>query len=127
MNKLLTSATLSLALIAAPAAFAQSQAQDPAQQQANPTAGAEQGASFEDAELRQFVDAQSGINDIRDEYMAKIEEASSQEQAQELQIEANDKMVSVIEDAGLDIPTYNAIATAYNSESGVRDRIDSMM
>lgn len=127
MNKLLTSATLSLALIAAPAAFAQSQAQDPAQQQANPTAGAEQGASFEDAELRQFVDAQSGINEIRDEYMAKIEEASSQEQAQELQIEANDKMVSVIEDAGLDIPTYNAIATAYNSESGVRDRIDSMM
>lgn len=127
MNKLLTSATLSLALIAAPAAFAQGQAQDPAQQQGNPTAGAEQGASFDDAELRQFVDAQSGINEIRDEYMAKIEDANSQEQAQELQMEANDQMVSVIEEAGLDIPTYNAIATAYNSEPQVRDRIDSMM
>jgi hypothetical protein len=36
-------------------------------------------------------------------------------------------MVTVIEDAGLDIPTYNAIATAYNSEPSVRNRVDALM
>ena len=47
--------------------------------------------------------------------------------AQELQMEANDEMVSVIEDVGIDIPTYNAIATAYSSEPKVRNRVDALM
>jgi len=131
MNKLLTSATLSVALlVGAPAAFAQSQSQPAETDQStysNPAASGEAQTDFNDAELRKFVEAQDGINGIRDEYMAKIEEADSQEKAQELQMEANDEMVSVIEDAGLDIPTYNAIATAYNSEPIVRNRVDALM
>ncbi|SET15138.1 protein of unknown function [Marinobacter segnicrescens] len=131
MKKLLTSATVSIALLAgAPAVYAQTQSQPTETDQStytNPAASGEAETDFDDAELRKFVEAQSGINDIRDEYMAKIEDAGSQEEAQELQIEANDEMVSVIEDAGLDIPTYNAIATAYNSEPSVRNRVDALM
>ncbi|WP_417547133.1 DUF4168 domain-containing protein [Marinobacter segnicrescens] len=131
MKKLLTSATVSIALLAgAPAVYAQNQGQPTETDQStytNPAASGEAETDFDDAELRKFVEAQSGINDIRDEYMAKIEDAGSQEEAQELQIEANDEMVSVIEDAGLDIPTYNAIATAYNSEPSVRNRVDALM
>lgn len=131
MNKLLTSAAVSIALLAgAPAVYAQSPgapAQTDQSTYTNPAASGEAETSFDDAELRKFVEAQDGINDIRDEYMAKIEEADSQEKAQELQMEANDEMVSVIEDAGLDIPTYNAIATAYNSEPSVRNRVDALM
>lgn len=133
MKKLLTSATVSIALLAgAPAVYAETQTQgQPTETDqstyTNPAASGEAETDFDDAELRKFVEAQSGINDIRDEYMAKIEDAGSQEEAQELQIEANDEMVSVIEDAGLDIPTYNAIATAYNSEPSVRNRVDALM
>ncbi len=131
MKKLLTSAAISVALLAgAPAVYAQSQgtpAQTDQSTYTNPAASGETDTSFNDAELRKFVEAQDGINEIRDEYMAKIEEADSQEKAQELQMEANDEMVSVIEDAGLDIPTYNAIATAYNSEPSVRNRVDALM
>lgn len=123
MKKFLTSATISLALLAGAPALAQAQQSGG---QTNPAASQQQ-TNFDDAELRQFVEAQSGINDIRDEYMAKIEAADSQEKAQELQMEANDEMVSVIEDSGLDIPTYNAIATAYNSEPKVRNRVDALM
>ncbi|MBP54594.1 MAG: hypothetical protein CMG88_08570, partial [Marinobacter sp.] len=47
--------------------------------------------------------------------------------AQELQMEANDEMVTEIEDSGMDIPTYNSIATAYNSEPQVRNRVDALM
>ncbi|MFC4258247.1 DUF4168 domain-containing protein [Marinobacter lacisalsi] len=133
MKKLLTSFTVSLALVAgAPAVYAQSQTtQEPAQTDqgtySNPAASGEAETSYNDEELRKFVEAQDGINDIRDEYMGKIEDADSQDDARELQMEANDKMVSVIEDAGLDIPTYNAIATAYNSEPSVRNRVDALM
>jgi len=131
MNKLLTSLTVSMALFAAGPALAQESQQNPAQtdQQgySDPASAGTQDANYNDAELKQFVEAQGGINDIRDEYMEKIENADSQEKAQELQMEANDEMVTVIEDSGLDIPTYNAIATAYNSEPKVRNRIDALM
>lgn len=133
MKNLLTTATFTVAmLVGAPAAFAQSQAtEQPAQTDqggySNPAAAGEAETDYNDEELRKFVDAQDGINEVRDEYMGKIEEAGSQDKARELQMEANDKMVSVIEGAGLDIPTYNAIATAYNSEPSVRNRVDALM
>lgn len=134
MNKLLMSLTVSMALLAAgPAALAQqSQQPDPAATEqggsySDPAAAGTQRTDYTDAELKKFVEAQNGINEIREEYMEKIEAADSQEKAQELQMEANDEMVTVIEDAGLDIPTYNAIATAYNSEPKVRNRVDALM
>lgn len=132
MNKLLVSLTASLALLAAGPALAQENSQDP--ESADTDEGYSDSASsdtentnFSDEELKQFVEAQKGINEVRDEYMAKIEDAESQEKAQELQMEANDEMVTIIEDAGMDIPTYNSIATAYNSEPEVRNRVDSLM
>lgn len=131
MKTLFTAMTLSLAMLAGGPAVAQSQSEpeqaNPDEGYTNPSASGEQKTNYNDEQLQKFIDAQSGIGEIRDEYMEKIEAADSQEKAQELQMEANDEMVSVIEDAGLDIPTYNAIATAYNSEPRVRNRIDALM
>lgn len=132
MNKLLISLTASLALLAAGPALAQENSQNPESADSDggysdPASAGSQDTNFSDQELKQFVEAQKGINDVRDEYMAKIEEAESQQKAQELQMEANDEMVTIIEDAGMDIPTYNSIATAYNSEPEVRNRVDSLM
>lgn len=128
MSKLLISLAASMALFASGPALAQESSQQQGDQSYdNPAADSAQSTDYNDEELQQFVEAQEGINDIRDEYMEKIESADDQERAQELQMEANDEMVTVIEDTGLDIPTYNAIATAYNSEPDVRDRIDGMM
>ena len=125
MNKLLISVAASLTMLAAAPAIAQ---QDQGTGYADPAA-AQQGqqANYSDAELNQFVEAQTGVMEVREDYIAKIEAADSQQKAQELQMEANDEMVSVIEDAGMDIPTYNAIATAYSSQPEVRNRIDAMM
>lgn len=129
MNKLLASITASLALLAAGPAMAQ---QNPASTgdssgYSNPAAAGTQDTNYSDAELKQFISAQEGITEVREEYIEKIEGADSQEKAQELQMKANDEMVSVIEDANMDIPTYNAIATAYSSEPKVRNRIDALM
>ena len=122
MKKLLTTMTISVAMLAGAPAIAQQ-----AQSYQEPAQAGQQTTQFTDAELQQFVNAQSNINEIRDDFMAKIESADSPEKAQELQMEANDEMVTVIEEVGLDIPTYNAIATAYNSEPQVRNRIDELM
>lgn len=128
MKKLLTSLSLSVALLAGAPAIAQQSAESVDKESySDPASAGTQKTNYNDAELKQFVEAQSGINEIRDEYMAKIESSDSQDKAQELQMEANDEMVTVIEDAGLDIPTYNAIATAYNSEPRVRNRVDALM
>lgn len=129
MNKLLVSLTASIALLAAGPAMAQ---QNPASSgdasgYSNPAAAGTQKTDYTDAELKKFIDAQEGITEVREEYIEKIESADSQQKAQELQMEANEEMVSVIEDADMDIPTYNAIATAYSSEPKVRNRIDALM
>lgn len=126
MNKLLISITASLAMLAAAPAIAQQDAQQGAEY-ADPAAQNAQDANYSDSELQQFVEAQSGVMEVREDYIAKIEAADSQQEAQELQMEANDKMVAVIEEVGMDIPTYNAIATAYSSNPEVRNRVDSMM
>lgn len=132
MNKLVISVAASLALLAAGPALAQEGQQSP--ESANTSGGYSDPAStgtqetnFNDQELKQFVSAQEGINSVRDEYMEKIEAADSQQKAQELQMEANDEMVGVIENAGIDVQTYNSIATAYNSEPSVRNRVDALM
>lgn len=132
MNKLLVSLAASLTLLAAGPVLAQENQQNPEATgtgggYSDPAAAGTQDTNFSDQELKQFVEAQEGINDIRDEYMEKIEAADSQQKAQELQMEANDQMVTEIEDAGMDIPTYNSIATAYNSEPQVRNRVDALM
>lgn len=129
LNQLLASATASLALLASAPAMAQ---EDPAasSQSSGYSNQAETGtadSNYSDAELKQFIDAQEGVMDVREDYIEQIEAADSQQKAQELQMEANDKMVEVIEDIGMDIPTYNSIATAYSSEPKVRNRIDSLM
>ena len=124
MNKLLVSVTASLALLAATPVLAQDASQ---QEGYSDPAAAQQSTDFSDDQLKQFIDAQEGVMDVREEYIEKIEAADSPEQAQELQMEANDEMVSIIEDVGMDIPTYNSIATAYSSEPQVRNRIDALM
>ncbi len=125
MNKLLISLTASMALLAAGPVLAQDQ-----NQQSGDAMQGEQSApqtDFNDQELQKFVNAQEGINDVRDEYMKKIESSDDQAKAQELQQEANDEMVKVIEGEDMEIETYNSIATAYNSDPETRERIDALM
>ena len=81
---------------------------------------------FSDSELKRFVNLQDEIGKIREEYVDKIESAESEDKARELQQEAQSAMVSAIEEAGMSVQDYNAIAVAYNSNPDVQKRVDSM-
>ncbi|BES70531.1 hypothetical protein RE428_15490 [Marinobacter nanhaiticus D15-8W] len=124
MKTLITSAAVSMALLAAGPAMAESTQNQGYQ---NPAATGTQKTDYTDAQLKKFVNVQEDISDIREQYIPQIEKTDDKNKAQQLQMEANDKMVNAIQEKGLDIPTYNAIATAYNSEPQVRNRVDALM
>lgn len=79
-----------------------------------------------DADLEQYVDAESEIQSIRQEYVETINNAESQEEAQSLQVEAQEKMVSAVEGAGLSIEEYNQIANALQSNEELRKKAEQM-
>ena len=94
--------------------------QDPGMEQS------QQPADFSDEELQQFVSLQDSIGEIREEYVSQIEAAESEDKARQLQQEAQSEMVSAIEDAGMSVQEYNAIAVAYNSNPDIQERVDEM-
>lgn len=86
----------------------------------------QQAAEFSDEDLKQFVSLQDEIGAIREDYVSQIESADSEEKARELQMEAQTKMVDAIEEAGMNVEEYNAIAVAYNSDPSVQERVDAL-
>lgn len=116
---------LTLAMTGAPAlaqdyGSGEGQKQDPGMEQS------QKAADFSDDELQQFVGLQDRIGEIREEYVSQIEAADSEDKARKLQQEAQSEMVSAIEDAGMSVQEYNAIAVAYNSNPDIQKRVDEM-
>lgn len=123
----LTSLALSLALVfAGSQALAQDYSGDDQQDPGMAQPEYQQNADFSDEELQQFVDLQEDIGSIREDYVSRIEAADSEDEARELQQEAQTAMVEAIEDAGMTVEEYNAIAIAYNSNPSIQERVDAM-
>lgn len=115
----LTIASLGLgALLAAPGALAQGQ------QQYQPPAAQGQ---VSDAQLQNFVEAQTKVNEIQVEYSEKIQSTQDPKKAQTLQSEAQDKMVKAVDEAGLDVQEYNQIAQQMSRDPALRERIQELM
>lgn len=102
--------------------------------EANPDAGqapdaaaAEAPANFSDSELEKFVSVQGDLETIRQEYSGKLESTEDADKAAELQQEASQKMVQVVQDAGMDVETYSNIALALQSDPELRDKVEGMM
>src|SRR5690625_6208253 len=77
---------------------------------------AEETIDVSDQQLEQFADAQVEIGSIQEDYSAKLMETEDPEEARELQQEAQDEMTTAVEDAGLDVETFNSIANGGRSE-----------
>lgn len=88
---------------------------------------AAQESDFSDDQINQFVDAQDEVMEIRDEYVERIESTDDRDEAMELEQEANEMMVEAVEDTGLTVDTYSAIAQAASEDSDLAERIQSMM
>ncbi|QJD58799.1 DUF4168 domain-containing protein [Pseudomonas sp. gcc21] len=135
MNTLKTlAAAVALAALGAtaPAAFAQATGGTPQ----GATQGAQQGApagqmggaqtEISEEDLQKFSKADSAVGEIRDDFSQRLSQAENQEEAQSLQMEAQEKMVEAVQSEGLEIPKYNEIATRMQSDPELQQRVQSM-
>ncbi|MCE8012954.1 DUF4168 domain-containing protein [Halomonas desiderata] len=122
MTALFSAALLSAGLMAAQAHAQQDPAQDPA---AQPQAQAP-AQDFSDDQLQQFADASQEIAVISQEYTERLHAAEDEQAQQEVRMEANDRMVEVVEENGLDVDTFNAIGHAIQQDPELMQRVQQM-
>ncbi len=95
--------------------------------QATQPAPAIQASDISDQKLEKFADSLGEIMEIREDFTAKLEKTGDPAEAQQLQQEANEKMMSSVEDNNLSIEEYNAINQAVQSDPQLRDRVIAMV
>lgn len=115
---------IAAALFSMPAMAQQSQQQQ--QQQAQQQMEEMANQPVTDAQLEQFAEALDEIESINDDFVAQLEQAETQEEAQQLQIAAQSEMVEAVEDSGLTVEEYNAIAYRMQNDPEIQEKIEDL-
>ena len=116
------SAVLASALILALALPMQAQDAQPKQ----PQPSTQQIEPSQD-QLKSFASAALEVQQIRSKWQTRMQEADNAEKAQELQVQAATEMVSAVQERGLTVETYKAIATAARDNPELAGRIVKLM
>ncbi|MDP1617271.1 DUF4168 domain-containing protein [Phenylobacterium sp.] len=121
-----------LALMTAPAAFAQDAGvdatmSDEAAASAMATEPAASGAGFTDAQVEDFAEAMTDVQALNEEYGAKVAAEADATAQTALQQEMTSKMTAAVEDSGLTATEYNQIAAAAQTDAELRARIGQAM
>ncbi|MFO7930594.1 MAG: DUF4168 domain-containing protein [Thermodesulfobacteriota bacterium] len=123
MWKVITMAAALCFLAAAPLAAQEGDQEQQEYEYQQPEQTAE---DFSDSDLEKFAQAQTEVDDIRSEYSDELSGVEDTEKARELQDKYADQMVKAIEDAGLDVQTYNEISMALQNDPELQEKIDEM-
>ena len=104
-----------------PFSVAQSTGGSAGQQYGAPSAAAA-AAPVTDEDLEKFVTAEKKVNEIRQELTEELSNAGDQQEAQQMQLDAQEEMVEAIQDEEMDIPRYNEIASRMQTDMELRQR-----
>lgn len=63
-----------------------------------------------------FVGAFVAVQEVREDFANRLQEAEDETEAQSMQQEAQDEMVSAVEDAGMSVEEYNEVAMALQND-----------
>lgn len=111
-------------IVSVPALAQQAQQQAPPQQ----TPPAQQApVNVDQQSLEAAAKAYLDIQEIRDEFLPQIEGATDQNQAQQLQQQANQRMVAAIEQNDLELDQYNEIIQAVTQNDQLRTQFLAMV
>ena len=126
---MLKSRVVSASLLALFMAAGRSQvlAQQASQPQAPQTAPAMQASDISDKKLEKFAESLDQIMEIRQDFTAKLEKTGDPAEAQQLQQQANEKMLETVQNNELSIEEYNAINQAVQNDPQLRDKVISMI
>lgn len=125
-------ALFSAALLAAGLMTATANAQEETAKTEQSKANAEQpqasasAQEFNDDQLEQFADASVEIATVSQEYTQRLQKAENEEAQQKVRMEANEKMVEIVEKSGLDVDTFNAIGQAIQQDPELMQRVQEM-
>lgn len=108
-------------LLAAPHAMAQEQPQ--AQQPQQPMTAPD----FSQQKIEAFVDAATEVQRVQTELDTKAQEAQNPEEVAQLQQEAQQEASQAVEDSGLSVDEYAAIAQAANEDPDLYAMIVDLM
>jgi hypothetical protein len=93
----------------------------PQQQQQQPTMpGQQQTVSVSDSDIQKFAEIYVEVEETRNELTLEMNEASSQEEAQEIQTRMQQEIVAAIADHGWSVDRYNDVATAISNDPELR-------
>jgi len=101
-------------------------AQDSKPQQQQQQAPTEQ-LELSQSQLESFASAVLQVREIRSRWQSRIQGADSAEKVKEFQTQATAEMVSAVEEKGLTVESYNAIATAARDNPELANRIAKLM
>lgn len=104
---------------------AQAQETQNADQNSMPTQQAPE-RDFSDQQLQQFADASQEIAVISQEYTQRLQAAEDEQAQQDVRAEANDKMIEIVENSGLNVETFNAIGQAIQQNPEMMQRVQEM-
>ena len=126
-TSMLLKSTVIAALVDAPMAPVLAQDAMPADP-ATPAAPEAPAANFSDDQLTSFVDAAMSVQELRQDYMTRIDATEAPEEKQALVTEAQTEMASAVEETdGMDIATYNQIGQAAQADPQLNERIMAMV
>lgn len=119
--------TASLAALLMAAGASHVSAQQAGQTPATQPAPTVQAADISDKKLEKFADSLGEIMEIREDFTAKLEKTGDPAEAQELQQQANEKMMNTVVENDLSIEEYNAINQAVQNDPQLRERVIAMV
>ena len=86
-----------------------------------------QADDFSEDQLESFVSARAEVDELRQEFQPKFQEADDVEQAQKLRKEFQKEAVQILDDEGLDVQTYNGIVKGMDRNKELRNKIQKKM
>jgi Domain of unknown function (DUF4168) len=86
-----------------------------------------QAAEFDRGQIESFASAAREVHQIRSKWQSRLQEPGNADKVQELQSQASAEMRSAVEQKGLTVETYNAIATAARQDPALAERIAKLM
>ena len=121
LNTRLVSTGFAALLMAAGASQVSAQQASPAP--ATQPAPVVEAADISDKKLEKFADSLGEIMEIREDFTAKLEKTGDPAEAQQLQQQANEKMMNTVQENDLSIQEYNAINRAVQNDPKLRDKV----
>jgi len=100
-----------------------------AQEQSTPPAApaAPETVQPTDEQLERYISAARKVAAVAQEYQPQLEQAEDEADRQQIMQEADDKMVSAVQDDGFSVEEYNGISLAIQQDAELRNKVEQML